>query len=132
MYFKDHPSHLIYLTIMKTLFIFMISLLASFTGMAQIKAVTTATIAVKGNCEECKKRIENAADIKGVKVAEWDEVAQAITVTYRTDKITLEEIEKAIAAGGHDTKNYKSNSPAYEKLPACCRYRDKACESGKK
>ena len=42
------------------------------------------------------------------------------------------EIEKAIAGGGHDTKNFKGSSAAYNKLPSCCKYRDQACETGKK
>ena len=32
----------------------------------------TQTFSVKGNCEQCKERIENAADIKGVKTTiDW-------------------------------------------------------------
>jgi mercuric ion binding protein len=117
---------------MKTLFILLISLLTSFAGLAQDNTVATVTIAVKGNCEECKKRIENAADIKGVKISDWNEDKQILTVTYKTDKVTPEQIEKAIAASGHDTKNYKGAATAYNKLPSCCKYRDKACEAGKK
>jgi periplasmic mercuric ion binding protein len=116
---------------MKTIFILFTCLLCSLNVMAQQdKGTATATISVKGNCEECKKRIENAADIKGVKFSEWNETTQAITVTYKTDKVSLEQIEKAIAASGHDTKNIKSGKPAYNQLPSCCKYRDKSCESG--
>ena len=43
------------------------------TGKSQNTAITT-TLLVKGNCEECKTRIENAADIKGVKFFEWNTV----------------------------------------------------------
>jgi hypothetical protein len=73
---------------MRTLVIVILSLFISTNVQSQDKdkAVKTVTIAVKGNCEECKKRIENAADIKGVKFSSWDEDAQAITVTYRPDK----------------------------------------------
>ena|SRR6218665_1392806 len=117
---------------MKTIFILFITLFCSFNSAAQDKGTATATIAVKGNCEECKKRIENAADIKGVKFSAWNETTQAITVTYKTDKVSLEQIEKAIAASGHDTRNFKSGKPAYNQLPSCCKYRDASCENGKK
>lgn len=116
---------------MRTIILF-ICLLVTLTTNAQDKSVTTATIAVKGNCEECKARIENAADIKGVKLAVWDEVTQAVTVTYKTDKVTLEQIEKAIAASGHDVGAIKGNDVKYKKLPECCKYRDKKCELPKK
>lgn len=117
---------------MRTLVILFTLLFCSFASPAQDKGVATATIAVKGNCEECKKRIENAADIKGVKFSSWDEHAQAITVTYRTDKVTPEQIERAIAGSGHDTQNHKGKTDSYDKLPACCKYRHQACESDKK
>ena len=49
---------------MKTITI-IIAILFSINSQAQT-TIKTATIAVKGNCEQCKERIENAADIKGV------------------------------------------------------------------
>jgi len=113
---------------MRTLFIGILSLLFSVSSFAQDKTAKTVTIAVKGNCEECKKRIENAADIKGVKFSSWDDDKQVITVTYKTDKVSLAEIEKAIAASGHDVSGIKGNDASYKKLPECCKYRDKACE----
>ncbi len=117
---------------MKQIILIFLCLFGALTASAQDKSTATATIAVKGNCEECKKRIENAADIKGVKFSEWDEVRQLVTVTYKTDKVTLEQIEKAIADSGHDTKNIKGSGAAYSKLPSCCKYRDKKCEADKK
>ena len=50
---------------MKTIITLMFGLIFSFKIQAQT-TVTTSTISVKGNCGECKERIENAADIKGV------------------------------------------------------------------
>jgi hypothetical protein len=52
---------------MKTITI-IIAILFSINSQAQ-STIKTTTIAVKGNCEQCKERIENAADIKGVKLA---------------------------------------------------------------
>ena len=116
---------------MKTI-IFLLSLFVALNINAQTSTVKTSTIAVKGNCEECKARIENAADIKGVKLAVWNETTQAVTVTYKTDKVTIEQIEKAIAASGHDAGANKGNDAKYKKLPDCCKYRDKKCELPKK
>lgn len=113
---------------MRTLFIGIISLFISLSSFAQTSTVKTATITVKGNCEECKKRIENAADISGVKFSSWDEKKQMLTVIYKPDKVTLEQIEKAIAGSGHDVANIKSADANYNKLPSCCKYRDKQCE----
>lgn len=113
---------------MKTIVLTIIMMCASLGGFAQDKGIKTATISVKGNCEDCKKRIENAADIKGVKLANWDEHAQALTVTYKADKVTLEKIEAAVAASGHDTQHTNSSSASYKKLPSCCQYRDQKCE----
>ncbi len=104
----------------------------SFNGIAQEKSNKTFTLAVKGNCEQCKKRIENSADIKGVKLCIWDEKKQSVTITYRTDKVTPEEIEKAIAESGHDAGSSKAKTGNYDKLPACCKYRDNKCEDSKK
>lgn len=113
---------------MRIFIILIISFLSTCSLKAQDNAIKTATIPVKGNCEECKKRIENAADIKGVKFSSWDEKNQVLTVTYKADKVTLEEIEKAIAASGHDVADLKATDASYKKLPGCCKYRDKSCE----
>ena len=116
---------------MKSFIIILISLFSALKLSAQDTSIATVTFSVKGNCEECKKRIENAADIKGVKYSNWDEKKQMITITYRQDKVSPNAIENAIAAGGHDTEHIAANSSAYGKLPSCCKYRDKKCETGK-
>lgn len=111
---------------MKTLFI-IITFLLSINLKAQSTVVTT-TLSVKGNCEDCKERIENAADIKGVKVCKWNPDTKVALITYDSKKIDLETIEKAIAKAGYETKNHKADSAAYSKLPACCKYNAGACD----
>lgn len=99
---------------------------------AQQPTVKTTTFIVKGNCEECKAVIENAADIKGVKVLQWNDKTKIATVTYSPDKVSLTDIQKAIAAKGYDAGDFHGNDKAYSKLPKCCRYRDGKCvEPGK-
>jgi copper chaperone CopZ len=112
---------------MKTIIIILISFFFSLKIQAQT-TVTTSTISVKGNCDECKERIENASDIKGVKNAVWDEHKQAVTVTYDTKKVTLEQIEKAIAKSGHETATQKADTTAYKGLPSCCQYQSTDCK----
>jgi hypothetical protein len=77
---------------MKTIAIFILGFIFSLKIQAQT-TVTTSTLSVKGNCGECKERIENAADIKGVKNAIWKEETQILTITFDSKKVTLEQIE---------------------------------------
>lgn len=115
---------------MKKLFL-IIGLLVSVNIFSQNNSIVTMTLSVKGNCDQCKERIENAADIKGVKVCKWSEKTQLATITYNSEKTTPELIKKAIAKAGHDVEGEIAPDAAYKKLPDCCRYRDKSCESKK-
>lgn len=115
---------------MKTLIILFISLIFTVKINAQ-STIQTTTIAVKGNCDECKERIENAADIKGVKTSNWDEEKQAITVTFDSKKVTVEQIETAIAKSGHKTTHQAADIKAYNGLPACCKYEAADCKKKK-
>lgn len=103
-------------------------LLSIMAGKSQNTGVVTSTLIVKGNCEECKKRIENAADIKGVKFFEWNSETKVAKVIYNPSKTEMKTIEKAIAARGYDTESEKADEKAYSKLPACCKYRTTKCE----
>ena len=107
--------------------IIILGLFLSINTKAQSTIVTT-TVSVKGNCEECKERIENAADIKGVKKSFWNVDKKVIAVTYDTKKVTLESIEKAIAIAGYETTHQKADAKAYAKLPDCCQYNKGACQ----
>jgi periplasmic mercuric ion binding protein len=98
----------------------------------QTASVKTDTFTVNGNCEECKEVIENAADIKGVKLTKWDPDTKVAKVTYDPSKVALSDIQKAIAAKGYDAAGYKGDNKAYSKLPKCCKYRDAKCVELKK
>lgn len=106
---------------MKTIIIIIISLIFSIKVQAQT-SVVTSTLSVRGNCGECKDRIENAADIKGVKNCKWNEDTQIATITFDSKKTSLETIEKAIAKAGHETSHEKPDSSGYKNLPDCCKY----------
>lgn len=103
-----------------------IALFLSFTSLsfAQDKDIATEKIKVSGNCSQCKKRIENAAYIGGVKRAEWDKSSKVLTVTYRPSKTSLTRIEENIAKAGHDAGEVKATDEDYGKLPECCAYKE--------
>lgn len=115
---------------MKTIIVLFFALIFSFKIQAQT-TVTTSTISVKGNCGECKERIENAADIKGVKNSNWDKDKKILTVTFDSKKVTLIQIEEAIANAGHTTANKVADAKSYKKLPECCKYEQGACKETK-
>ncbi len=113
---------------MRTIILISIFLLGTLSYKAQDASTKTATLIVSGNCEQCQTRIENAADIKGVKIASWSSKSKILSVTYNSDKVTIEQIEAAIVAKGHDIGAMKATEASYNKLPNCCRYRDKKCD----
>ncbi len=98
------------------------------TNLFAQSKMKTDTVSVSGNCGQCKSRIEEASYIKGVKVAEWNKKTKVLTVTYNSEKTTLDQIELAIAKAGHDSKAHKSADKDYKKLPSCCAYRTGSCD----
>ena len=111
---------------MRTFIIIIMSFLFCTAGAQN--ATKTITLHVSGNCGECKDRIENAADIKGVKNATWEEKTQVLSVTYDSQKVSLAQIEEAIAKAGHTTTNKVADNKSYKKLPDCCKYEQGACK----
>ncbi|MBW8334192.1 MAG: efflux RND transporter periplasmic adaptor subunit [Prolixibacteraceae bacterium] len=81
-------------------------------------------IKVSGECDMCKDRIETAAKtVSGVMTAEWTAEKQMLHVEFDADKTNSDAIQKAIAAVGHDTENFKASDSVYKELPECCLYR---------
>ena len=84
----------------------------------------TEKIKVAGACGMCETRIEKAAlAIDGVKKADYDLKTKTLAVTFDENKTSVDGIEKAEAAVGHDTDKYKADDAVYNKLPGCCHYR---------
>jgi periplasmic mercuric ion binding protein len=84
------------------------------------------TFKVSGNCGMCEARIEKAArSVAGVEAADWNEDSKMITVTF-AKKTKVSDIQQAIAKSGHDNAGAKAENSVYDKLPACCQYRDRA------
>ena len=75
----------------------------------------------------CKEWIEEAlAFEKGVKESEVNVEKQIITVTYKKNKTTPENIRKAISKAGYDADDVAADPKAYAKLDACCKKPDDA------
>lgn len=103
-------------------FIFEVDGKTQNTEKEQKKKYVTETFWVNSDCDMCKARIERACDLKGVRSAVYDKDQFLITVVFRPDKITLEEIHEAIASIGYDTSMREASEEAYLALPDCCQY----------
>ncbi|MBK7696695.1 MAG: cation transporter [Saprospiraceae bacterium] len=81
-----------------------------------------ARFEVMGNCNMCKKTIEKAATVKGVKKAKWDKKTKILSVTFDPKQTGLDKIQLQIAAAGYDTPKYRANDETYDSLHSCCHY----------
>lgn len=112
-------------------FYYQLSIVILFMGIGQVsfsqsvgsKKIIKETIHVHGACLDCKKRIEKAARIKGVRQAIWDKEQHALQVIYRSDKTSRTNICQSVADIGHDTDEIKASDEVYHSLPDCCHYR---------
>jgi mercuric ion binding protein len=108
---------------MKNMILSLLALLFIGTASAQEKASTKQTAIIKTNaeCGQCKERMEGKLNyVKGISFAELDYETRELTVKFRTDKITLDEIRKIISELGYDADEVKANPEAQAKLPMCC------------
>lgn len=108
---------------MKTYKIFSIALIClslAFNSYGQNSK--TETIKVSGNCGMCKKKIETAAKSAGATTADWDVDKKSLTVKYSSKSTNNAKIQKAVAATGYDTQDFKATNAAYNKLNGCCKY----------
>lgn len=105
--------------------VLVVMLMIGLTSFAQEKKNKNAkyNIEVNGNCEMCKKRIEKAAfSVPGVKSATWHIDDHMLHLIVNEEKCDVNNVEKAIAKVGHDTKNVKATNEDYDKLHGCCQY----------
>lgn len=108
---------------MKTVkILFAALILAVMCSNSYAQTTKKESIKVWGNCEMCKARIEKAAKVDGVTKAEWNSEIQMLALVYNPAKVTSDDVQKKIAAAGHDTEKFKADEKAYGKLPGCCKY----------
>jgi len=88
------------------------------------KKVVESKFYVQGVCGMCKKRIEKALDIPGVRFASWDMEKDTVTVIFRQDRVSLDSLKNRVTAVGHRTESLEADPKAYQELPHCCKYAD--------
>jgi mercuric ion binding protein len=92
---------------------------------AQDSKKASITIQTSAQCEMCKERIEKAlAFEKGVINSNLDLDTKIVTVSYKSNRTSPENIRKAITAVGYDADEVKADVQAYESLPGCCKKPD--------
>jgi copper chaperone CopZ len=109
-------------------------LLIAFLGLisnlsfGQQKKVETVTIQTSISCDHCKKCescglniYEHVIKNKGIKSVKIEDEINLITVKYKPKKITVAEIENAIAKAGFDANDTKADPEGYENLDSCCK-----------
>jgi mercuric ion binding protein len=94
------------------------------TSLQMSKGVkVTTSFEVGGNCDMCKKRIENALDKKGINKVYYDLENHRLFCEYNSAAFSEIQIHNIIAAVGHDTEKVEADRLIYENLPGCCKYR---------
>ena len=88
-------------------------------------ASVQSSFKVWGNCDMCKETIENSLKVDGVISADWNTESKMIKLDYDSTKISLDEVQKLIAAAGYDNDKYAGDDKAYMDLPECCQYERK-------
>jgi copper chaperone CopZ len=85
------------------------------------KCIETVEIQTSAVCDMCKETIENQlAFTKGVTAAELDVKTAIVTVSYKTNKTTIEDIRAAINEVGYDADDSPAEKKAYDNLHHCC------------
>ncbi len=109
---------------MKQILFIFLAIFVNLTAFSQSdKQVKSQKVVIKtsAECEECKERIESKLNYtKGISFAELDYKTQELTVKFKSDKITLEEIKKIVSDLGYNADDVKANPEEQKKLPSCC------------
>lgn len=103
----------------KTFALSFLFILISATAMAGNKMLKVKTSAI---CGMCKNRIELVVNnLDGVKKSMLNLENGVIKIKYNTDKLSPEDIRKAISETGYDADDMAANPEAYAVLPGCCK-----------
>ena len=92
------------------------------------KSTEETTFEVWGNCNMCKKTIETAARIPGVRSAVWNKNTHKMVVKYQPEKTDPKKVQQAIAKSGYDTELFYADDESYKNLHSCCQYKRKPKE----
>jgi copper chaperone CopZ len=110
---------------MKNLVWILLLALSTITIAQEKESKKTETISIQTSavCGMCEDLIVNntLAFEKGVKHAKMDVESGMLTVRYRSDKTSEENIRKVISDLGYDADSVKANKEAYDNLHFCCK-----------
>ena len=92
-------------------------------AQSKSKKVETVEIQTSAVCEMCEELIvdKTLAFEKGLKFAQMDVETGILTVRYRNNKTSLEQIRSIISKLGYAADSVKADSAAYENLHFCCK-----------
>ena len=97
--------------VIRLILIMTVMLSAVLSASAQKKNEKTVVFDANLHCESCKAKVEkNLPFEKGVKDLKVDMKKQTITVTFREDKNTTENLQKAIEKLNIEVKGIEGNS----------------------
>ncbi len=65
--------------------------------------------------------IESLNKVDGVKKVEVNDKNQSVIVTYSSDKVLLDELEKSITNVGYQANDKQADPISYGKLANCCK-----------
>ncbi len=104
---------------MKYLIASILFILSLSTANAQKEDLVVKSTIV---CEMCKETIEEGlAYVDGIKSTRVDVENKEITVKYKADKISEEEVKTAITKLGYAAGDMPADKEAYDKLHGCCK-----------
>lgn len=107
----------------KHLFFILFSILYT-ASMAQTD-IKKVDFYVSGNCNMCKKKIEESVKVNGVIGAIWNVKTKQLKVKFDNNLISEEKLHLLIAQNGYDTEKKKASDEDYLKLHSCCKYERK-------
>jgi periplasmic mercuric ion binding protein len=109
---------------MKNLVFILLATMSVFTLSAQdvnSKKSQKVVIKTSAECGDCKEKIEEKLNYtKGIVFSELDYETKELTVKFKPNLITLEEIKKILSEMGYDADELKANENEQKKLPLCC------------
>ena len=108
---------------MKQVFILCTLFVFAITAQAQQIAVVTVKISIPTiQGQPCKERLEQFLKYEeGVAKVTIDIRKKIITITYHTERTTIENLKTQIANQGFDADDIKANPDSYKRLPTDCK-----------
>lgn len=110
----------------KIIIVLLATIFASRT-FAQSKS-EELTIKTSVICEMCETNVKKALAFEpGVKKVQVDLTTKMVTVKYNPQKVSPEQLRKAIAKAGYDADDVPADKEAYDQLANCCK-KASSCE----